>query len=219
MSWKLTYANVGYLAATEWLIGETDAGGGFAFQAAAFVYKGSDGYFHANAAVLLSVDLAVSEGGTGASTAAGARTNLGLGSAALASTGTSGNALGFLNAANVWSALQTFATSVIASGASGAAQLNDRSTGATDAWLLYASGGTLRFFQQNGLADRITISANGVAVAGSVRSSSYTVGTLPSASGHGAGAIIYVSNEAGGATTAFSDGTNWRRHSDRAVVA
>lgn len=30
---------------------------------------------------------------------------------------------------------------------------------------------------------------------------------------------IYVTDETGGATPAFSDGTNWRRASDRAVVS
>lgn len=46
---------------------------------------------------------------------------------------------------------------------------------------------------------------------------SYTVGTLPSASGEPG--LIYVSDESGGAVPAFSDGTNWRRVTDRAVVA
>jgi hypothetical protein len=46
---------------------------------------------------------------------------------------------------------------------------------------------------------------------------SYTVATLPSAAT--AAQEIYVSNETGGATPAFSDGTNWRRVSDRAIVA
>lgn len=46
---------------------------------------------------------------------------------------------------------------------------------------------------------------------------SYTVATLPSAAT--AGGLIYVSNESGGATTAFSDGTNWRRTSDNAIVS
>ncbi len=46
---------------------------------------------------------------------------------------------------------------------------------------------------------------------------SFTVVTLPSAAL--AGGIIYVSNEVGGATIAFSDGTNWRRVADRAIVA
>jgi hypothetical protein len=47
---------------------------------------------------------------------------------------------------------------------------------------------------------------------------SYTVSTLPSASTFAAG-MIYVSNESGGAVLAFSDGTNWRRVTDRAVVS
>lgn len=46
---------------------------------------------------------------------------------------------------------------------------------------------------------------------------SYTVGTLPSAAT--AGLLIYVTDEAGGAMPAFSDGTNWRRITDRAVVS
>lgn len=46
----------------------------------------------------------------------------------------------------------------------------------------------------------------------------YTVATLPSATTYPRG-VIYVSNEAGGATLAFSDSTNWRRVQDRAVVS
>lgn len=45
---------------------------------------------------------------------------------------------------------------------------------------------------------------------------SYTVATLPAQE---TGAIIYVSDESGGAVVAFSDGTNWRRVTDRAVVS
>lgn len=46
----------------------------------------------------------------------------------------------------------------------------------------------------------------------------YTVSTLPSASSYPRG-IIYVSNETGGATLAFSDSVNWRRVQDRNVVS
>lgn len=46
---------------------------------------------------------------------------------------------------------------------------------------------------------------------------SYTVAGLPAATGQ-AGALVFVSNKAGGAVVAFSDGTNWRRVTDRAVV-
>lgn len=47
---------------------------------------------------------------------------------------------------------------------------------------------------------------------------SYTVANLPDASELEAH-ILYVSDESGGATLAFSDGTDWRRVSDRAIVS
>lgn len=54
-------------------------------------------------------------------------------------------------------------------------------------------------------------------VDGPIRARSYTVATLPAAIA--AGQLIYVSDESGGATLAFSDGTNWRRLADRAVLS
>jgi hypothetical protein len=54
-------------------------------------------------------------------------------------------------------------------------------------------------------------------VDGAVRVKSYTVAGLPSA-GVGAGQIVYFSNETGRAVLAFSDGSSWRRVTDRAVV-
>lgn len=53
---------------------------------------------------------------------------------------------------------------------------------------------------------------------GPVAPKAYTVAGLPAAS-VGAGAIVYVTNETGGPTLAFSDGTDWRRTSDNAVVS
>lgn len=47
---------------------------------------------------------------------------------------------------------------------------------------------------------------------------SYEVADLPDASLWTGGAI-YVSDESGGAVLAFSDGSNWRRTTDRAVVS
>ena len=47
---------------------------------------------------------------------------------------------------------------------------------------------------------------------------SYTVATLPDAS-LWTNTVIFVSDETGGAVTAFSDGTDWRRTTDRAVVS
>jgi hypothetical protein len=46
----------------------------------------------------------------------------------------------------------------------------------------------------------------------------YTVATLPDAT-QNRGLIVLVTNEAGGATLAFSSGLDWRRVQDRAVVS
>ena len=51
-----------------------------------------------------------------------------------------------------------------------------------------------------------------------VKVPSVTVATLPAAATNEA-AIVYVSDETGGAVLAFSDGTDWRRVTDRAVVS
>ncbi len=54
---------------------------------------------------------------------------------------------------------------------------------------------------------------------GAVRVKSFAKAALPSAAAQGAGAILYVSDEAGGATLAFCDGSSWRRVADLAVVS
>ena len=48
---------------------------------------------------------------------------------------------------------------------------------------------------------------------------SYGVATAPSASTAGAGSTVYITDDIGGSTLAFSDGTNWRRTSDRAIIS
>jgi hypothetical protein len=58
--------------------------------------------------LLLSTALPLASGGTGSATAAGARTNLGLGTAATVNTGTSGAVIPLLSTANTWSGTQTF---------------------------------------------------------------------------------------------------------------
>lgn len=56
-------------------------------------------------------------------------------------------------------------------------------------------------------------------VTGQVQTGSFTVATLPSASDPGAGSRIFVTDEVGGAVEAFSDGVNFRRCTDRAIVS
>lgn len=64
------------------------------------------------------------------------------------------------------------------------------------------------------------LSVNGAfTAAGYLKSGSYTVATVPSPVTAGPGAHIYVSNEAGGAVAADSDGTDWRRTTDRAIIS
>lgn len=48
---------------------------------------------------------------------------------------------------------------------------------------------------------------------------SYTVSEAGNITGMSPGDMIFVSNETGGATMAFYDGTNWRRIQDRAVIS
>jgi len=54
----------------------------------------------------------------------------------------------------------------------------------------------------------------------------YTVANLPSASTWyttqtqlGYSSLVFVTNESGGSVPAFTDGTNWRRVTDRAIVS
>ena len=54
---------------------------------------------------------------------------------------------------------------------------------------------------------------------GTPRFPAFTVAGAPSASTAGAGAQIFVSDEAGGPVMAFSDGSNWRRLTDRAIIS
>ncbi len=73
-------------------------------------------------------------------------------------------------------------------------------------------------------ADNVPVNINAagtspVAFGSPAQAKSYTVATVPSASASGAGSIIYVTDEAGGAVLAFSDATDWRRVTDRAVIS
>jgi len=60
------------------------------------------------------------------------------------------------------------------------------------------------------------VTATNLTASGTVSTGSYTVSTLPAV---GTGQLIFVTDETGGAIHCFSDGTNWRRLSDRAIVS
>lgn len=71
-------------------------------------------------------------------------------------------------------------------------------------------------------SDALVVSAGTgarIVVDGAVRVKSVSKAALRTPSSQGAGAITFVSDEAGGATLAFSDGSSWRRVADLAVVS
>lgn len=85
----------------EWIIGETTVGGAFITLA----NPGAVTWARINADNTITTR-----------TAAQTRTDLGLGTAAVENTGTSGHTIPFLDGANTWSAAQTFSAGVIFSG-------------------------------------------------------------------------------------------------------
>jgi len=100
----------------------------------------------------------------------------------------------------------------------------------SDGIAFYAHGGNYPITFRQSTAIRLNIHTNGYVgvneaaptaplhVNGAIRVGSVTVAQLPSATTLGAGTMIYVSNASGGATIAYSDGTNWRRIHDRVIV-
>ena len=65
--------------------------------------------------------------------------------------------------------------------------------------------------------DDITQRLNDFLLGTQVRLTSYTVAELPAVPDEPG--MIFVSDETGGAVPAFSDGTNWRRCTDRVIVS
>lgn len=55
-------------------------------------------------------------------------------------------------------------------------------------------------------------------VDGPIRPASYSVASLPSAGGQGAGAIVFVNDPSSGAELLYSDGTNWRSIRSGSVI-
>lgn len=69
------------------------------------------------------------------------------------------------------------------------------------------------------LADDVTAEFDRVSARGfPIRLPSYPKADLPQAASY-PGSLIFVPDDAGGSTPAFSDGVAWRRVADRAVIS
>ncbi len=66
--------------------------------------------------------------------------------------------------------------------------------------------------------DELVLRLNANLLGNAVVLPTFTVATLPTPSEVTRG-MIFVSDESGGAVPAFSDGINWRRTTDRAIVS
>jgi hypothetical protein len=242
------------------------------------VFDGSQSITVGCLAVDVTGTLSLSQGGTSADTASGARTNLGLGAAddvthaSITTTGTVNTssiatAAGSINlnpangevgigpfgdgfALNAAGDLRVsmagikrwqfngvnFRTTSVGAGLTVYPSFtapsimpnwvdNNTGLGWTSADILHlitggVAGLTVNASQNVGIgtttpAEKLEVVGN-ITASGTVSTGSYTVSTLPAV---GTGQLIFVTNEVGGAIHCFSDGTNWRRLSDRAIVS
>ena len=88
-----------------------------------------------------------------------------------------------------------------------------------DPWAAALTSALTKFFGEIVQRSNASITADGeTPMIKPIRLQSVLVADLLPAAGW-TGGFIFVSNEAGGAVPAFSDGTNWRRVTDRAIVS
>lgn len=108
--------------------------------------------------------LALAQGGTGSTTAAGARTNFGLGTAAVQNTGTSGANVPLLNGANTFGATQAFADITLTGGIqlNNAQYVSGKTSGGTSTRMLGISSGNVIFLGSvDAAASSLNINVNG----------------------------------------------------------
>ncbi|MGN6549629.1 MAG: DUF2793 domain-containing protein [Pararhizobium sp.] len=80
-------------------------------------------------------------------------------------------------------------------------------------------GGKFVIYDQTDSIARLVLSASAIECGSPIRLPAIEVAGLPPASLSEAGALLYVSDAAGGGTVAFSDGTAWRRIADNAPLS
>ncbi|SLN68860.1 DUF2793 domain-containing protein [Roseisalinus antarcticus] len=104
-------------------------------------------------------------------------------------------------------------------GGAGFRMIDDSSGG--DWKVKTTNNGSFKIRDETGGIDHVLF--NGVTrcseFAGAVQPAGFSVAALPDPAALGAGAMIFVTDETGGPVPAFSDGTDWRRTTDRAVVS
>ena len=85
--------------------------------------------------------------------------------------------------------------------------------------IVEAKGATLfRVVDTGAAATVVEVNPDDVVANKPLKLARYTVANLPAPASHD-GTMVYVTDEAGGAVPAWSDGTAWRRMSDGAVVS
>jgi hypothetical protein len=149
-------------------------------------------------------------------TSGASNTLLGTGAGILVSTGASNILLGGGAGANI-----TTGTNNIVIGSTISAQSATTDNQLSIQNIIFGTGNsaTGTTVSTGNIGIGVTAPSAKLDVDGAVKVKSYTVAGVPSASTNGAGSVIYVSNESGGAVLAFSDGTDWRRVTDRAVIS
>lgn len=180
---------------------------------------------------LLTLAQGLAFSGTAAATS---RANMGLGTSAVENIGTSGNAIGKLNATNTWGSAQVIgnAGGLYISDAAGTNRLlswqtsnsvrwNARTTSAAETGGNAGSDWTLSRYDDAGIfidaPIQVKRSTGVVTFTASPKLPSYTVSTLPSAAANPQG-ITFVSDGTSNKRMVVSDGTNWR-FPDGAIVS